>query len=235
MRPPRLLSAALLLFATAAVARPDEGLYARKAQLVWHHIAGLPHSLVRRSPDGRTRVVARYDEDRDDGRVTLTISGRMGRGTVDIGAGVGSEILWAPDSRRFAVTTSDNGGNGIYRTKIVAPGRGETVKIDDLTPIVRRAFGHPVWCHWPEPPNVGAIRWDGGSDRLIVAAEIVSHSVCDSMGTFRAYAIDLRHRRIVAQFSQIEAKRRFRDDLGMELRGASDECVRHPGRCRVAR
>jgi hypothetical protein len=207
------------------------GFYARAAVPIWDKIAGAPpsESLDLVSPDGKTSVAAHYDEDKG---VTLQISGRLGVHEVDLGPGVGSELLWSPNSDAFAVTTSDDGANGNYRTIVVSSeARGFVVK--DLTPLVEAAFGHPVKCGSPEDPNVGAFRWTG-PDEIVAAAEIVSHSNCDSFGTFRAYAIDLRAMRVVKTFDQIEAKRRFSSSLGAELRSAPDECVRSPRRCWVS-
>lgn len=209
------------------------GMYARHAEPVWDRV--MPEGALRLvSPDRRTQIVARYSENEgDDGHVTLVVRGALGHGRVRLGPGVGSEVLWSPDSRAFAVTTSDGGGNGLYRTLVVAGGQ-RGLLVHDLTPLVQRAFGHPVRCGWREPPNVGAVRWQGGTARLLVAAEIVAHSNCDSFGTFRVYEIDWRAGRITRRYDQLDAKRRYANSLGQELRAAPDLCVRVPRRCWVS-
>jgi hypothetical protein len=133
----------------------------------------------------------------------------------------------------FFVTTSDGGRNGLYRVMVIRQFRGR-LQARDLTETVYKAFGHPVKCEWPESPNVGGIAWIGSEHRVLVAAEIVSHSVCDSYGTFKAYLVDPASMVIVQSYGQIEAKRRFGTLLGTELAAATDECVRDPRSCYLA-
>lgn len=228
-----LLITAALVAGRATPHMEPSGFYARHAKPIWDRIAGASsEQLELPSPDGASQVVASYIET-DDGIVQLTVSGRIGSGKVDIGAGVDSELLWAPDSKAFAVTTSDGGANGPYRTIVVGSGK-RGLQISDISALVDRAFGHPVKCGWPERPNIGAIRWSEASEKLIVAAEIVAHSNCDSFGTFRAYEIDWRTLRVLRSFDQLEAKRRLGSSLGTELRNAPDECVRSPKKCWVS-
>lgn len=216
--------------ASNARAEPS-GLYARDASPIWEKIAGAPSAtkLELVSPDGKSRVSAHTDPDKG---VVLQVSGRIGATEVDVGAGVGSEILWSPNSEAFAITTSDDGATGHYRT-IVVSSRLKELKTKDLSPLIEKLFGHPVKCGWAEYPNVGAIHWIG-STKLVVVAEIVAHSNCDSFGTFRGYEIDLPTMHVERTFDQNTAKRTFWRSLGMELRNAPDECERSPRRCWVA-
>jgi hypothetical protein len=177
-------------------------------------------------------VVATYDENTDDGGVLLQTSGQIGRGLVNLGAGVGSELLWARNGRAFLVTTSDGGANGPFRTMLV-DGRSGKPRARDLSPLIYRAFGHPVDCGWPERPNVGAVTWLS-RNRVVLAAEIVAHSNCDSFGTFAAYEVDLENMRVTRRIDQISAKRVFTRELGQELKAAPDQCVRTPSSCWVA-
>lgn len=226
------IAAATAIAALAAGAKAEPGgFYAQDASVIWDKIAGAPSSKVIEliSPDGESRVAAHTDPDKG---VALDISGRMGSHHVDIGAGVGSELLWSPDSKTFAVTTSDDGANGHYRTIVVGSGADGLI-VRDLSPLIEKAFGHPVKCGWPELPNVGAVRWNTPAT-LVVVAEIVAHSNCDSFGTFRAYIVDWRHMRIVSSFDQIAAKQSFWPSLGAELRSSPDECLRSPQACWVS-
>jgi len=212
-----------------------DGFYARAAQPIWERIAGAINRppLRVKSPDGATTVSVRYVERKGEPAVTLQVAGRMGSGHVGIGPGVGSELLWAPDSRAFAVTTSDQGANGHFRTVVFARGvRG--LQVRDLSPLIVRAFGHPVKCGWPEEPNVAVLKWWDGSSRLIVVGEIVAHSNCDSFGTFRAYEVDWRSMRIVRSYDQLAAKKLFGAAMGIELRNAPDRCIRQPRSCWVS-
>jgi hypothetical protein len=208
------------------------GTYATQATDLWSQIAGGSTPTIVRSPDGQSQVLARYTESKEDERVILEVSGHIGSLNVDIGPGVSSELLWAPDSKAFFVTTSDQGANGSYRLIVVSK-IGDKLASRDISPLIYKTFGHPVQCGWPEVPNVGGIAWLG-SDRLLVAAEIVNHSNCDSFGTFQTYDIDTQRMKVLRSYDQLQAKHKFASLLGAELANAPDECVRNPKSCYVS-
>ena len=186
------------------------------------------------SPDGKKKVgIKLLDNDNvEDFPAIVTVDTERGQLTTTIRFGLNTEVLWSPDSMAFTLTGSCCGGNGQYQTDVFMVKDNQLVRVS-LTVVAERAFGHPVKCGWPEPPNVAAIRWLIPSKRLLVASEIMHHSNCDSFGTFKAYSIDLSERRIVDQYAQLEAKRRFGTDLGEELLQADDNCIREPKSCRV--
>jgi len=145
--------------------------------------------------------------------------------------GVGLEILWAPDSRAFSVSSSHQAPNGWFDTQVfVIDPDGFVQEVDVTTPVLQ-AFGDPVECAWPEPPNVGAVRWLGSSRKILIAAEIVRHRVCDSYGTFHAYEVSLPYPEIVGTLDQLQAKQLYRKDLGDNLTKAPDACILHPKTC----
>ena len=186
------------------------------------------------SPDGTKKVgIKLLDNDKvEDFPAIVTVDTGQGQLTAKIRFGLNTEVLWSPDSMAFALTGSCCGANGQYQTDVFAVIDNRLVR-ERLTPLVERAFGHPVKCGWPEPPNVAAIKWLVPSKRLLIAAEIIHHSNCDSFGTFKAYAVDLSERRVYKQYDQLNAKRRFGIDLGEELLQADDKCIRDPNSCRV--
>lgn len=183
------------------------------------------------SPDGRAKVRIKRDAD-DVYAAEVVAEGQQGTSIVKIGFGLDTEVLWSPDSRAFTVTGSEEGANGLYVTSVFYLLHGRLKQVE-LTPLITQAFGHPVKCGWLEPPNVAAVRWIVPSKKLLVAAEIIHHSNCDSFGTFMAYAIDLSGPRIVKAYGQLEAKRLFGSDLGPELLQADDNCIRNPPACFV--
>lgn len=207
-------------------------MYSRQAVDLWAKLAGGTRSVIIQSPDHRSKISAKYLERDGDGRVVLNVSGYIGSLRIDIGPGVGSELLWAPDSQAFFVTTSDQGLNGSYRV-IVISNFEDHLTSQDISPLIYKTFGHPVKCGWPETPNVGGITWLGKGNRLLVAAEIVNHSNCDSFGTFRAYEIDTQQKKVLASYDQLETKRQFRSSLGTELIDAPDKCIQNPKTCYV--
>lgn len=214
-----LCLALTLAFGAPRDSQPS-GEYSKAAASVWDRIFGPDSAVDIASPDRRSNVHARLVADPEDyWHVVLDLSGSIGSLRVDIGPGVGSEILWAPDSKALFVTTSDGGRNGFYRVMVIEKFQGR-VRSRDLTELVDKAFGHPVKCEVPEPPNVGRIAWVGSAHHILVAAEIVSHSVCDSPGAFKAYEVDPVRMTVVRRYGQLEAQRRFGALLGFELAAA---------------
>lgn len=181
------------------------------------------------SPDRSKVVIFSYPK---DDALLMEVTWAQKRWKFELGPSIGAEMQWAPDSRAFFVTGSAHGRNGIYTVRVFRFARGRLEEVDLNRPVLR-AFGSPVKCAWPEPPNISGIRWLDGSKELLVAAEIVHHSVCDSYGTFRLYRVDIARRRVLNSYGQLEGKKRFWDDLGEELRQANDECIRKPEKCWV--
>jgi hypothetical protein len=209
------------------------GFYSKSATEIWEKIAGSNKPVVILSPDRRSRVSAVYVEDRHgDEHVDLDVDGDIGTLHLNIGHGVGSELLWAQDSKAFFITTSDGGANGIYRLLVVDTFDGKLAS-RDLTSLIVQAFGHPFLCGWPEPPNVAGIAWVGHTHRLWAAAEVVNHSVCDSNGTFIAYEFDPAAMKIALTLNQIQAKHQLDATLGPELKRAPDHCILEPSSCFV--
>ena len=188
-----------------------------------------------RSPDGQKTVAIRIlrDDNADDFPADVVMMIGKKKLTARINFGLNAEVLWSPDSQAFTVSGSEGGAGGLYLTDVF------TVSADDLTKIplsklIWHKFGHPVRCGWPESPNVGAIAWLEGSTRLLVAAQLIGHSNCDSNFTFRAYEVEIPTRTILRSYNQLIAKKLFKSQLGEWLVGAPDECIRNPKSCWVA-
>jgi hypothetical protein len=225
---------ALLFAAFPSVVHPASATgYSRKATDVWTHVSGDPRPVIIRSPDRHSRVSFRWiSEKNGDEHVEIDTFGAVGQSHFDLGAGVDSEVLWSPDSSAFFITTSDGGAAGPYRLLTFQRDR-HGVKIVDITPLVERAFGHPVRCDTPSSPNVAGVTWLDGAKRVLAVGEVYPDTNCDSMGTFKAYEVDLRRRHIVRIYDQLEAKKLFAADLGHYLLDADDACVRVPKSCWV--
>jgi len=145
--------------------------------------------------------------------------------------GLNAQVLWSADANRFAVTGSAQGANGRYKTAVVdlTP---EGIRWTDVNGLVEKAFGHPVRCGWPELPNVVAVVWLSRV-QLVLAAQIINHSNCDSYGTFVAYQVRLGRPRIERTYGQLEAKKLWGSALGPDLADARDGCITNPKSCYV--
>lgn len=184
------------------------------------------------APNKKASVTAKFVPRGSERELLLVVQHHGRTETLRAGLGVGSELLWSPDSNAFSLTTSDEGRNGVFKTFLYAITRDGVTRID-VNQKIRDVFGHPVKCSWPEPPNIAALAWVRSSSRVLIAAEIVHHSVCDSYGTFVVYEVELATQRVVKTYDQLVAKRLFHAYLGGELRQANDECIINPKQCEV--
>jgi hypothetical protein len=184
------------------------------------------------SPDHLKRIVV-YEQVKDD--VTsddFFITLRSKR--IPLFAGhVEPEVLWSPDSKAFAETYSDGGAVGTFHVLIYYVEKDQLREIEPTAAVTKEFLSRPRICFAPEDPNIGAIKWLKDSSERLVAAEILPHSNCDDMGTFRAYRIRLPGGDIVKSYGQIEAKKLFGKHLGVELRAADDDCILKPGSCDI--
>jgi len=192
-----------------------------------HNAVTLDPEIVRlTSPDRNKVLLARRVEDsRDPNGVhisyTVTMVGKNFRTRL---LGFNGEVAWSPDSKAFAVTQTEGGGSLGSRVYVFYPESGGLTKLEVSRPI-ELDFGHPVKCDIPIPPNTGFISWGADSSTLLVAAEVVPVSICRCAGTYRVYEMKLPELKITHVYSQVEAKKKFWNLLGCELRDADDRCV----------
>lgn len=174
---------------------------------------------TRPSPDGDTTVFAIDENGREF--------------AIDTEGWPCPEIGWSPASALFFVTYSTGGAVGTYHVSTYRLSAG-SIKRMDLTKAARRDFlrRYPR-CFSPEEPNITGVAWSADSTKLLVAAQVLPHSNCDNMGTFKLYAVAVSNAAIVSRIPQIAAKATLRDVLGPELRAADDSCFSQPGSCRI--
>ena len=179
-----------------------------------------------KSPDGKkvltTERMPAKDDDDDLGSIRYTVTFGGKRLTAEL-PGFDAELSWSSDSAAFAVTETEVGGGIGYGAYIFRMTDGGLEEIN-LSPLVAKAFGSPAKCEVPVAPNVGFVGWLD-SRRVLVAAEVVPVSICQCMGMFAAYEILLPDATIIHRYTQAEAKKRFWDLLGCELRDADDGCA----------
>jgi len=177
------------------------------------------------SPDGKNRLTVKilHDEKHPDGDISYRVavggkhfSSRLG--------GWDTEVLWSPDSKAFS-TNQTEGGGGIGHRAYVFYLTDVGLRRVDVSAPVEKAFGSPVKCEVPVPPNTAILKWLD-SKRILVVAEVVPVSICKCSGTFQTYEVSLPDLEILRVHSQAETRRLFGGALGCELRGADDRCAR---------
>jgi hypothetical protein len=195
----------------------------REHTLYSWHASVFSETLKSKSPDGQKLLTMERLPDRgDESSIRYTVLAGDRRFSADL-PGFDSEVSWSPDSSAFAVTETEGGGGIGYGAYIFRIGEHGLQKMN-LSPLVVKAFGSPVKCEIPVPPNVAFISWLD-SHRVLVAAETVPVSICPCSGMFAAYEIRLPDAVIARRYSQAEAKQRFWNILGCELRDTDDGCA----------
>lgn len=233
MRVPRLLAvpivAAFFGIASSTLAGTNDRPWGFSRPAATPCPDGTPSPTSYAAPDG-TKVLS---VDIATGGSKLHVSVGGARHSVHYAAWPCPELQWSTDSQAFFVNYSKGGAAGEYDVRIYYPSR-DGIRVADPTTLVRKDFraSYPK-CFSPEDPNVAAVGWLDGSRRLLVAAQVLPHSNCDSMGTFAAYEIDIPSGNILRKHGQLEAKTRFWELLGPELRMANDECIRQPKSCLI--
>ena len=122
-----------------------------------------------------------------------------------------SEILWAPDSKAFALTSSDGGSVGTWSVRVYWPADGN---VTDPSKVALRTFKREFWKCPEEYPNVGAIGWVQASRRLRVLVEMPCHSSCIQMCRLRGYVVDAMTGQVVERLSEDAVGRRWKGSLG---------------------
>lgn len=180
------------------------------------------------SPDGSNTIQATRAR---EGFWSWTIVRGKKSQTLSLASWACPEFRWSSDSTAFFANYSDGGAVGEWNMSVHRWENGHWHEID-ITQAVRGDFkrSYPK-CFEPEDPNLAGVAWWKGSSRLLVAAEVLPHSNCDAMGTFALYAVLVPSGRILNKYPQLQAKKRFLNLLGSELRNANDDCIRKPSSC----
>jgi hypothetical protein len=210
---------------TAQAADTTRGTFSRSAKSIWG-----TKRLIIPSPDGRNSInvdAPQNTNSHDPRPVTLFANGKSY--PISVGWWINAEAAWAPDSKAFFITYSDDGNIGRYHVKIFYVS-DSGFQVFEPIPDGRTIF--QPRCFDPELPNVGAIKWMGADSRsLLIAVEVPPHSSCASMGTFEAFEIELPSGKVVSHYDQLTAKKLFKSYLGDELLNADDGCIRKPQSC----
>lgn len=189
-----------------------------------------PADAVIPSPNGKRKIVVRTTE---DGARAFAVDETGRKFPIPTEGWPCPEIGWSPASDTFFVNHSDGGAVGTYHVVVYRLSKGRLTEIR-LAPALRLdVLDRYPKCFRPEEPNMLGIAWASDATRLLVAAQVLSHSNCDNMGTFGLYELAIPSGTMIRRFSQDEAKTLFHDLLGPELHAADDGCFSKPGSCSI--
>lgn len=185
------------------------------------------------SPDGKKRIEICCNYDKDKVPEVSVVVGEKSFPTV-IGYLTDPEIAWAPDSLAFVETHTQGGAVGDFVVVVYNVSSSGLCYTVPTKYVWKDFMSWPLRCGGPrEGPNLAFVKWGEDSKTIYLAAEILPHSYCDEMGTFKLYRVTLPSGRILRIWDQLSAKKEFWNSLGQELRNAEDDCVRDPFSCYV--
>ncbi len=172
------------------------------------------HSGSVKSPDGRFSIHA-------SSRGLSLKAGRAGEELLEVLVNPPlTEVLWAPDSHRFAINSSDGGLIGSWQGKYfdTMAGVGQPAG-HDLSGIVQEATASFARCDDKEIVNFGIATWIHGSNELLVVVQVPPHSSCKNMGEILGLIVTSKAPRVTGRLSGAEVRRKWNGALGCLLRG----------------
>jgi len=164
------------------------------------------------SPDGKKAVTVGSDYIRvTDGSATLT-------GLEDTAIDGPAELLWAPDSKAFAITSSDTSLSGTWLVSVFSIS-GDTVKIQDVTSDAQDDFMALYQCTETEKPdpNIAAIAWTRDSSELLVVAQVPPLPSCTEKGKVAGYLVSVPSGQILTRFTESQLRERWSRTLSPHL------------------
>lgn len=198
---------------------PQSGIWSSQAAYLWPGptaIADFPaggRSIEVRSPDGLKRINVNDDDLKLMGANSTKIVGSP------IPVSDLAEILWAPDSKAFAITQSNGGWVGTWDVSVCYVESGG-LRLVHLSKGALADFNHrkvtkkaPNGCEI-QGGNIGAIAWVHGSEDLLLLAEAPPHSSDCDMGYLRGYLVEARTGTVLRRYAARDVGRIFSTDLG---------------------
>ena len=131
------------------------------------------------------------------------------------------EVLWSPDSQRFALNVSDGGVVGGWFAKVYwIDESGGVNQIDIGSEVLRLANSLPR-CEEREDANIGVVAWLDGGKELLLVAEVPPHSSCRNMGALQGFRVSATTGVVVEHISERQLRQKWNATLG--CRFSSDD------------
>lgn len=132
-----------------------------------------------------------------------------------------AEAAWAPDSGSLFITQSVGYSTG-YHTDVYRIVENKLVSVE-VNRIIKREFDRRHKCldrgtGEGNDPNVAGFKWLGGSDRLLIVAEVPPVGVCKDLEYFGGYEVSLNSGTVVQRFSPQQLADRWGEVLGERLK-----------------
>jgi len=133
-----------------------------------------------------------------------------------------AELLWASNSRAFAITQSDGGIVGGWFVDVYLVSDVDISQMN-VTEQVKKNFMMTYKCLIPEEPtaneqpNIAALKWLNGSSKLLLVAEVPPHSSCPEMGKLMGYVVSIPSGRVLQRYEERELRKTWSRVFGERL------------------
>lgn len=132
------------------------------------------------------------------------------------------EVLWSPDSQRFALNVSDGGVVGGWFAKVyLIDESGGVNQIDIGSEVLRLANALPR-CEEREDANIGVVSWLDGGKELLLVAEVPPHSSCRNMGALQGFRVSASTGVVVEHISERQLRQKWNATLGCRFSGDAE-------------
>ena len=194
--------------------RHQPGLWSKEA-IVLSYVEG-NRRLKLLSLDGEKAVSI------EDTALAVEINGKRARGTESYGVGTLAELAWSPDSRAFFVTQSDGGNVGTWYVDVFLLSKVGIRRVD-IAKQAKKEFMTTYKCVTAgdptanEQPNIAALKWLNGSNKLLLVAEVPPHSSCPEMGKLMGYVVSVPSGRVLQRYKERELRKTWSPVFGERL------------------
>ncbi|MBC3874043.1 hypothetical protein [Undibacterium flavidum] len=129
-----------------------------------------------------------------------------------------NEVLWAEDSKRFVITSSDGGLSGGWHVYVYEIDENSKLKRLKLPNKAVKIIDKLPNCDGGYSTNVGAIKWENEGKNLVIGLVVPHNGVCKNAGWTLGMKVSFDPSEIVEKYSKKELLRRFSDSTGCELK-----------------
>jgi len=173
-----------------------------------NHAAAVPtkRTFLVPSPDRKRAIVI------DGSLLSVTEAGVVVPGGEGIDVLQSAEVLWAPDSKAFAVTASDGSDSGGWDISVFVL-ENDRCNYYRVTSDAVGRFGQRHACG-DEELNVGAVKWTKDAKQLLIVVEVPRRSPCKDRGVYGGVIVNVPSGTIAVEYDQARLAEDWGEALG---------------------
>jgi len=130
------------------------------------------------------------------------------------------EVIWAPNSKSFAINASDGGTVGTWDSVVYRLDHAPPFASLDVSSLARAASADLPQCREREDLNVAVVGWAADGAEVLVVAEVPPHSSCMNMGDVVGFRISVRLGKILEQLPEQALRQQWGPVLGCRFQQA---------------